>query len=114
MSDYSRAQMERMGSLYQPGGLVFATQTGTLINLSNLRNRSFKLLLKHAGLRDICFHDLRHTCATLLFSKNVNSKIVQEMLGHATIATTIQEYKTTSAAVSRSADRQRYATARVD
>jgi integrase len=39
-------EMERMGSLYQPGGLVFATQTGTLINPSNLRNRSFKPLLK--------------------------------------------------------------------
>ena len=43
-------EMERMGSLYQAGGLVFATQTGTLINPSNLRNRSFKPLLKRAGL----------------------------------------------------------------
>jgi integrase len=100
--------------LYQPGGLVFATQTGTLINLSNLRNRSFKPLLKRAGLPDICFHDLRHTCATLLLSQGTHPKLVQELPGHATIATTIQEYKTTSAAVSRSADRQRYATARVD
>lgn len=30
-----------MGSLYQPGGLIFATETGTIINPSNLRNRSF-------------------------------------------------------------------------
>ena len=51
-------EMERMGSLYQPGGLVFATESGTLINPSNLRNRSFKPLLKRAGLRGICFHDL--------------------------------------------------------
>ena len=100
--------------LYQPGGLVFATQTGTLINLSNLRNRSFKPLLKRAGLPDICFHDLRHTCATLLLSQGTHPKLVQELPGHATIATTIQEYKTTSAAVSRSADSPRYATARVD
>ncbi len=34
--------MERMGSLPQPGGLVFATESGNLINPSNLRNRSFK------------------------------------------------------------------------
>ena len=59
-------EMEGMGSLYQPGGLVFATESGTLINLSNLPNRSFKPLLKKAGVPDICFHDLRHTCATLL------------------------------------------------
>src|ERR671917_2401770 len=50
-------EMERIGSLYQPGGLVFATASGTLINPSNLRNRSFKPLIKRAGLPDISFHD---------------------------------------------------------
>jgi hypothetical protein len=40
-----------------------------------------KVLAKH-GLPEIRFHDLRHTCATLLLSKNVNPKIVSEMLGH--------------------------------
>ena len=38
------------------------------------------------------FHDLRHTCATLLLTKNVNLKIVSEMLGHATIAITLDTY----------------------
>jgi integrase len=38
------------------------------------------------------FHDLRHTCATLLLSKNVNPKIVSEMLGHATVAITLDIY----------------------
>ena len=45
-------EMDPIGSLYQPGGLVFATESGTLINPSNLRNRSFKPLLKRAGLPD--------------------------------------------------------------
>jgi integrase len=85
-------EMERMGSLYQPGGLVFATESGTLINPSNLRNRSFKPLLKRASLPDICFHDLRHTCATLLFSQGTHPKLVQELLGHATIAMTLDTY----------------------
>ena len=85
-------EMERTGSLYQSGGLVFATQTGSLINPSNLRNRSFKPLLKRAGLRDICFHDLRHTCATLLLSQGTHPKLVQELLGHATIAMTLDTY----------------------
>jgi integrase len=85
-------EMERMGSLYQPGGLVHATTTGTIINPSNLRNRSFKPLLKRAKLRPIRFHDLRHTCATLLLSSNVNAKIVSEMLGHASIAITLDTY----------------------
>jgi integrase len=86
------AEMERMGSLYQSGGLVFGTESGTLINPSNLRNRSFKPLLKRAGLPHICFHDLRHTCATLLLSQGTHPKLVQELLGHVTIAMTLDTY----------------------
>ena len=85
-------EMERVGSLYQPGGLVFATETGTIINPSNLRNRSFKPLLRQAGLPSIRFHDLRHTCATLLLGKDVNLKIVSEMLGHSSISITLDIY----------------------
>jgi integrase len=55
--------------------------------------RDFKAALRHAGLPSAFrFHDLRHTCATLLLSKNVNPKVVQEMLGHATIAQTMDTY----------------------
>ena len=85
-------EMERMSSMYQPGGLIFATQAGTIINPSNLRNRSFKPLLRRAGLRQIRFHDLRHTCATLLLSKNINVKVVSEMLGHSSISVTLDIY----------------------
>ena len=46
--------------------LVFTTQTGNIVNPNNLRNRSFKPLLKETGLPGIRFHDLRHTNATLL------------------------------------------------
>jgi len=86
-------EMERMGSLYRPGSLVFANEVGGIINPSNLRNRSFARLLKRAGLPpDTRFHDLRHTCATLLLSRNVNPKIVSEMLGHSSIAITLDTY----------------------
>lgn len=86
-------EMDRLGSLYKPGGLVFANETGGIINPSNLRNRSFKRVLQRAGLPDDTrFHDLRHTCATLLLSSNVNPKVVSEMLGHANIAITLDTY----------------------
>jgi len=52
----------------------------------------FDPLLKGAGLPEIRFHDLRHTCATLLLTRNVNPKIVSEMLGHSTIAITLDTY----------------------
>lgn len=86
-------EMDRLGSLYRSGGLVFANETGGIVNPSNLRNRSFAKLLKRACLpADTRFHDLRHTCATLLLSRNVNPKVVSEMLGHATIAITLDTY----------------------
>lgn len=52
----------------------------------------FKKLLKKAGLPDIRFHDLRHSMATLLLSKGVRPKIVQEILGHREIGMTLDTY----------------------
>ena len=49
-------------------------------------------MLKEAGLPQIRFHDLRHTCATLLLTKNVNPKVVSEMLGHSSIAIPLDTY----------------------
>jgi integrase len=84
--------IEVLGDLYGDQGLVFATEAGTPINPSNLRQRSFAPLLKKAGLPHIRFHDLRHTCATLLLSKGVHIKFVQELLGHASVAITLDTY----------------------
>jgi integrase len=72
---------------------VFPAQTGTPMNAKNLTLRSFKPLLERADLpRTVQIHDLRHTCATLLLGKGVHPKIVQELLGHATIAITLDTY----------------------
>src|SRR5215212_9701813 len=82
----------KVGSLYRDQDLVFAGEGGNPINPSNLRNRSFKPLLERAGLPRITFHDLRHTCASLLFQRNVHPKHVQELLGHASVAITLDTY----------------------
>ena len=52
----------------------------------------FKLLLKQHGLRHIRFHDLRHSCASLLLSQGIPMKQIQEWLGHSTFATTADIY----------------------
>ena len=57
-----------------------------------MTTRRLKPLLERAGLPQIRFHNLRHTYATLLLSKNVNPKIVAEMLRHATVAITLDTY----------------------
>lgn len=82
----------KAGTLYQDQGLVFAGEGGGFINSSNLRQRCFIPLLKHTGLPQITFHDLRHTCASLLFQRNVHLKFVQELLGHASVAITLDTY----------------------
>jgi integrase len=84
--------IEILGDQYEDRGLVFTTDTGSPINPSNLRQRSLASLLEKAGLPHIRFHDLRHTCATILLSKGVHPKFVQELLGHATIAITLDTY----------------------
>ena len=72
--------------------MVFPSSIGTPFNPSNLLYRSFKPLLKRAGLPMIRFHDLRHTFATLMFSNGEHPKIVQEILGHAQITLTLDTY----------------------
>ena len=82
----------RLGSLWEDHDLVFPNRVGKPMNADNLYHREFKPLLKKVGLSGFTFHSLRHTSATLLLSKNVNPKIVQEMLGHATISQTMDTY----------------------
>jgi integrase len=54
---------------------------------------TFKAHLRRAGLPQTTrFHDLRHTCATLLLRQGVNPKFVQELLGHADISLTLYVY----------------------
>jgi integrase len=54
------------GSLWQDNDLEFTSTVGTPVDVGNLTYRSFRPLLKRAGLPQIPIHDLRHTAATLL------------------------------------------------
>jgi integrase len=84
-------RMER-GMLWQENKLVFPSTVGTPLSGGNL-NRAFKVTLQRAGLqKSTRFHDLRHTCATLLLKQGVNPKFVQELLGHADISLTLNVY----------------------
>jgi integrase len=75
-------------------GLVFTNRVGHPIEAGNLYYRDWKNLLKRAGLAEhgFTFHALRHTFATTLLRQNVNPKIVQHQLGHATISQTMDTY----------------------
>ncbi len=77
---------------YEDSGLVFATRKGTPLDAQNIVNRHFKPLLKQEDLPTIRWHDLRHTCATLLLGRGVHPKLVQHLLGHASITMTLDRY----------------------
>ncbi|NMA62252.1 MAG: site-specific integrase, partial [Firmicutes bacterium] len=81
-----------VGEAYADKGFVFAKENGDPIQINNFGQRSYTDLIELAGVKNIRFHDLRHTCATLLLAKGVNPKIVQERLGHTDISMTLNRY----------------------
>lgn len=79
------------GPAYRDHGLVFAREDGTPI-WPRTFSRSFDHHVRDAGLPKVRLHDLRHTHATLALEAGVHPKVVQERLGHSTIAITLDVY----------------------
>ncbi len=91
-----------------PGGagadaLVFTAPEGGVHRHGLFMRRAFKPTIKGnkkreirpalpAELHGLRFHDLRHTCASLLIAQGAHPKIIQERLGHASITTTMNRY----------------------
>ena len=73
---YNSEANDRMGERFNPS--VFSTQ--------------LRKLLEKNDLHHIRFHDLRHSCASLLLANNVSMKQIQEWLGHSGFSTTANIY----------------------
>ncbi len=72
---------------------VFPNSKGGTIGHQNLHNRSWKPLLKRAGLpHSTRFHDLRHSCISLLLARGVPIVVVSRMAGHANVSITLSVY----------------------
>ncbi len=84
-----RQDLERAaaGVAWANVGLVFTTSEGTPLDARKVVRR-FKRLLAAAGLPDMRWHDLRHSCASLL--AQVPHRVVMETLGHSQIALTMR------------------------
>jgi site-specific recombinase XerD len=65
----------------------------------------WKWLCKAAGVRDARLHDARHTAATLLLEQGVDIRVVQEILGHSTLAVTKRYTHVTSRLAKEAAGR---------
>ncbi len=70
---------------------IFVDPIGNIIHPDTI-TRQFKEIVKAAGLREIRFHNLRHSCASLLLSKGAALKEIQDWLGHSDISTTANIY----------------------
>ncbi len=82
----------RLGRAWDDQDLVFPNKIGRPIERGNVLRRSLWALLEKADIPRIRFHDLRHTCATLLLQKGVHVKVVSELLGHSNITITLEVY----------------------
>ena len=85
------AEREKLGDGWVVLDLVFTTGHGTAIEPHNLFDH-FKAALRKAGLPDMRFHDLRHSCASILLAQNVHPRVIMEILGHSEIGTTMNLY----------------------
>ena len=79
------------GERWQDSGLVFTSTIGTALDPDNVTHRFQKALLA-AGLPRIRFHDLRHSCASLLLAQGAELRTIMEVLGHSQISLTANTY----------------------
>lgn len=76
---------------YEYDGFVFVDEMGDRMRMDYLTSQFPKFLERH-GLRRMRFHDLRHSCASLLLANGVPLKHIQEWLGHSDFTTTANIY----------------------
>lgn len=93
MLQKERQEMDkkRYREIYLDQGLVFTDSCGNFLPQRQFMDQYHAFLRKYE-ITDIRFHDLRHTFATLLIDADVSMKVVQELLGHSTITTSMDIY----------------------
>jgi len=85
------AQRLAMGPDWKAGEWVFTMEDGRPVSPDYV-NVAFPRVLKKAKIRHIRFHDLRHSCASFLFARGCEMRLVMEILGHSQIALTANTY----------------------
>lgn len=101
MKELQKLKLVRKSQLMEVGNLrewknhtfLFANEVGKPLRPDSVAQWWIRFMERNKDkLKEIRFHDLRHTSATLLISQGVHAKIIQERLGHSTIVTTMNVY----------------------
>lgn len=86
-----KAQCVLTGTILKDSDLIFSTPEGRSLCPDTV-TAAWSVLAARAGVKPIRLHDARHTHASMLLKQGVHPKIVQERLGHSTIAMTLDTY----------------------
>jgi len=87
-----RRQEQALKSGSQLCPWVFTCRNNKPVDMNNVKAKYFKRVLRKAGLRDIRFHDLRHTYASLLLAQGEPISYIAHQLGHSNPRTTLEIY----------------------
>ncbi len=91
-----------MGLGFTDSGLVVCQSNGKPFRPESMTQRWERFVKKH-GLKKIHFHDLRHSCTTMMIEAGIDMKTVQTRIGHANITTTMNTYAHCTSAMDQSA-----------
>jgi integrase len=83
---------QHFGQYLDPEGWVFSSPQGGPVRRTNFRRRFWLPAVQASVSEPLRFHDLRHSHAALLIAQGVHPKVLQDRLGHASIATTLDTY----------------------
>ena len=105
-----RSQLSVQNVLGKGQGYVFGVGNGE--KRRSVRN-AFEGAVKRAGLTDVVFHTLRHTCATTLINDGIPVTTVMQMLGHRAVATTMKYFHAAPSEMKRAMQRDSQVTGRM-
>ncbi len=91
------------GSAFNDQGYIFTKKNGGPLQLNNIGENEFNKIIKKAKVKQIRFHDLRHTAITLMLEQGIHYKVVAERVGHSDVSITLNRYSHVSADLQKEA-----------